>query len=443
MQSRVRPVAADRQRCVAAERAPLYAAGAQPPAAVLAAAVAKIREGLAELRTVDAVACDSDVLGDALLAVSLAASQLTAQEARLLTVFDGQRGYRADACVRADGWLRHKTTIGPGAAKRRLRRAKLLACMPLLRAAFEAGDVRVEHVDAILYRATPSRLAAVAEHDATLTALATRAEPRHVAVAVQRIVDHIDADGTEDPKPCDAEHLRGLLLRDGFAGLAELTGTTTAVLAELLRRTRDLYDQPDPADTPEDQRRTPEQRFHDALQAALQVALDNHPGAGVGGVKTHIALFVDLFTLLGADQLATIRPRLTSGQGIDPELARHIAATTNPMVRAILGLGPWNPVAVGRVRALPDSLRLASHLGHLHCRAPGCDLPAVLCDIDHLHPHCKGGETKLCNCAPMCHPHNDLKHQDGWTVTFNVYTGEVTWTSKDGTRVIKLPPPDI
>jgi hypothetical protein len=442
MQSRVRSAAVCRQPCVAAERAPGYAAG-PPPAAVLDAAVAKIREGLAELAAVDAVACDGDALGDAILAVSTAASQLIAQEGRLLTVFDAQRGYRADACVRADGWLRHKTTMGPGAAKRRVRRARLLERMPLLRAAFQAGDVRVEHVDAVAYRATATRMAAVAEHDATLTALATRAEPRAVAVAVQRIVDHIDADGTDDPKPCDTEHLRGLNLHDGFAGLAELTGTTTAVLAELLRRTRDLYDQPDPADTPDDRRRTPSQRFHDALQAALQVALDNHPGAPIGGVKTHIALFVDLFTLLGADQLATLKPRLTSGQGIDPELARHIAATTNPTMRAILGLGPWNPVTVGRVRALPDSLRLASHLGHRHCRAPGCDLPAVLCDIDHNTPHSKGGETKLCNCAPMCRPHNLLKHEDGWTVVFNTDTGEVTWTSADGTKIIKLPPPDI
>ena len=335
--------------------------------------------------------------------------RLTAQEARLVAVFDARRGYRADACVGA---------------------------------AFEAGQVRVEHVDAILYRATPARLAAVAEHDATLTALAATAEPRHVAVAVQRIVDHIDADGTDDPKPCDAEHLRGLFLRDGFAGLADLTGTTTTVLAELLRRTRDLYDQPDPADTPEDQRRSRSNASTTRCKPHCK-SIDNHPGAAVGGVKTHIALFVDLFTLLGADQLATIKPRLTSGQGIDPELARHIAATTNPVVRAILGLGPWNPVSVGRARTLPDWLRLASHLGHLHCRAPGCDLPATLCDIDHNKPHSHGGETKLCNCAPMCHPHNDLKHQDGWTVTFNTDTGEVTWTNADSTKIIKLPPPDI
>lgn len=403
----------------------------------------KIQQGLAELAAADPQLCSSDELAAAVLEVSAATSRLSAQEARLVRAFDERRAYRRDACVSAFGWLRLKTTLGPGASKRRVNRAKLLEAMPLLREAFESGAVRVEHVDAILYRATPTRMTAIAEHDQTLASLARSAEPRHVAVAVQRMVDQIDADGGDDPRQCDTEHLRGLTLRDGMYGLEELTGATTVVLSELLRRTRDVYDTPDPADTPEEQRRTPQQRFHDAVQAALQVALDNHPGATIGGLKMHIGLFADVFTLMGADELATIRPRLTSGRGIDPDLARHLIATTNPTMRAIIGLGPWQPVSAGRVRSLPDWLRMASHLGHPHCRGPGCDLPACLCDSDHLDPYCRGGETSLTNAAPMCHPHNLLKHDDNWTVTFNVDTGEVTWTSADGSRVITLPPPDI
>lgn len=174
----------------------------------------------------------------------------------------------------------------------------------------------------------------------------------------------------------------------------------------------------------------------------MQVALDN-AGATLGGVKLHAGVFIDLFTLLGADELATIKPHFASGKGITPELARHLIATCNPMLRAIVGLGPWQPVSVGRVRAMPDWLKVASHLGHPHCRGPGCELPACLCDEDHLEPYCTGGITATCNCTPMCHPHNVLKHEDGWAVTFDVETGEVTWISADGQRVITLPPPDI
>ncbi len=430
--------AAARPRCVASERAGSYSPSASP----VQAALAKIREGLEELARADVAICNDEELGAAVLEAGAASSRLTAQESRLLEAFDRRDAYRADACVGAPGWLRHSTTLGRGASVRRVKRAKLLTRMPLLRAAYESGEVRTEHVDAVLYRARPTRVAAIAEHDETLTRLAVKAEPQHVAVAVQRIVDQIDRDGSDDPPPCEAEDLRGLSLREGFAGLEELSGTTTAVLAELLRRIWAVYGTPDPADTPEAQRRTPSQRFHDAVQAALQVALDHHP-ATVGGVKMHIGLFMDLFTLLGADELATLKPRFASGKGITPELARHLVATANPMMRAIVGLGPWNPVSVGRIRAMPEWLKMASHLGHPHCRAPGCDLPACLCDQDHLEPYCDGGITATANSVPMCHPHNVLKHEDGWKVTFDVDTGQVTWTSADRLRVITLPPPDI
>jgi hypothetical protein len=180
-------------------------------------------------------------------------SQLTAQETRLIGAMNDRDAYRADACVSPWTWLRLKTTLGPGASKRRVNRARLLGRMPLLREAYERGEVRTEHVDAVVFRATPPRVGAIAEHDATLAALAATAEPRHVAVAVQRIVDQIDRDGADDPPPCASEDLRGLHLRDGFSGLEELSGSTTALLGELLRNTWQAFDTDDPPDTPEEQ----------------------------------------------------------------------------------------------------------------------------------------------------------------------------------------------
>ena len=66
-----------------------------------------------------------------------------------------------------------------------------------------------------------------------------------------------------------------------------------------------------------------------------------------------------------------------------------------------------------------------------------------MCDSDHNDPHCKGGPTALHNMTPLCRPHNNLKHQDGWSLAFDSDTGEATWTSADGTKVITLPAPDI
>jgi hypothetical protein len=106
-----------------------------------------------------------------------------------------------------------------------------------------------------------------------------------MAVLVDRIVDALDSDDDRDPPVCAAEHLRSISLREGFAGNGDLQGTTTPVLSELFRRVNDVFGTDDSADTPDDQRRTPSQRFHDAVQNAMQVALDNHDGATVGGAK--------------------------------------------------------------------------------------------------------------------------------------------------------------
>ncbi|MDQ3537229.1 MAG: hypothetical protein M3415_00280, partial [Actinomycetota bacterium] len=122
---------------------------------------------------------------------------------------------------------------------------------------------------------------------------------------------------------------REVCVRPGYDGLGHLEGATTAAVTELLLRTRDVYGTDDPPDTPVEQRRTGGQRFHDALRDALTVALDRHPGSVVGGVKTHVVVFADLMTLLGRDDLARIRPRLSQTGVIDPETARHLIATTD------------------------------------------------------------------------------------------------------------------
>ena len=427
-------------RRMAAEEAALYAPAVRPEAAV---ALETINAGVHRLREVDFADCTDDDLGEALLALEQAQRLLAAQQARMLTAFDRRDAYRADACVSTGGWLRLKTNLGPGPIKRRTDRAELLQRMPQVAAAFSDGAIGAEHVDAIAYRATARRTADVAEADATLAELARHAEPRHVAVAVQRIVDAVDADGEPDPKPCEIEQLREISLREGIYDTGDLLGTTTPLLSELLRRTRDVYGPIDAADTPDEQRLTRGQRFHDALVRALTVALDAHPST-IDGVNVAANVFVDLATWLGHDELARIKPRLGSGKVIDAETARHLLRTSNPVLRLILGLGPWQPITVSRaMRTFPQWLSTALAIGMPTCAAPGCDVPFWQCDIDHRRPWELGGETALFNGQPLCRPHNNLKHQDGWSITFDSETGVVTWTSRDGTRVIDLPPPDL
>lgn len=437
-----RPASRSAGRCVAREQGADYGLGLEQP--TVESVLAKFAAAREELAALDLDGCDREELCELLAGMVNEQTALAAAESRVIPTFDKKAAHRHDACVTTASWLRWKVGLGYGDAHRRWKRARLLRRMPLMTAAFEAADVSTAHVDAAVHHATPARLERIAEHDATLTQLARDKEPREVRVAVQRIVELLDPDGSEDPPVCETEDLREVtLLGGGFSKLGQLGGSTTTELTELMLRARDLYSTPDPVDTPEHQQRTPGQKFHDALRDALLVSIQNHPNSEIDGVRAHFIVLADLYNLLGDDERATITPRLGASGAIDGETARHLMATTIPTLRMVLSLGPWMPVSVGRARrVLPPWLRGASQLVHAKCAGPGCDRLFAWCDADHRVDWADGGRTSLFNDNPLCRAHHSLKHDDGWLITFDIHTGVITWTSPDGKRRIDIGPDD-
>ena len=82
-------------------------------------------------------------------------------------------------------------------------------------------------------------------------------------------------------------------------------------------------------------------------------------------------------------------------------------------------------------RALAEFIRCRD----LHCRFPGCDKPAEVCDIDHTVPWRSGGPTHPSNLALLCRAHHLLKTfwcgDGGWTEVQRS-DGTITWTSPSG-----------
>lgn len=67
------------------------------------------------------------------------------------------------------------------------------------------------------------------------------------------------------------------------------------------------------------------------------------------------------------------------------------------------------------------------------CTFPGCRRPAAQCDLDHTVPYEKGGRTCLCNLAPLCRCHHEVKQTAGWTLE-QTSPGVMTWTAPSGRR---------
>ena len=85
-------------------------------------------------------------------------------------------------------------------------------------------------------------------------------------------------------------------------------------------------------------------------------------------------------------------------------------------------------------RALADFVRCRD----LTCRFPGCDKPAVACDLDHTMPYDDGGPTHASNLKSLCRLHHLIKTFWGWH-DHQLPDGTIIWTSPSGQTYVTIP----
>jgi len=76
----------------------------------------------------------------------------------------------------------------------------------------------------------------------------------------------------------------------------------------------------------------------------------------------------------------------------------------------------FNPADAPPERGYEPSAKLAEFVRwrDVTCRAPGCDVPASQCDIDHVVPFADGGLTHASNLSCKCRKHHLAKTFGGW-----------------------------
>lgn len=77
------------------------------------------------------------------------------------------------------------------------------------------------------------------------------------------------------------------------------------------------------------------------------------------------------------------------------------------------------------------------------CRFPGCDVPAELCDIDHIEPYDKehpeeGGATETPNLHCLCRRHHNMKTAGLWNVARDRDGVELWTSSSTGKKAVSL-----
>ncbi len=178
-----------------------------------------------------------------------------------------------------------------------------------------------------------------------------------------------------------------------------------------------------------------ETRTMDQLRADVFLDLLCGDDARTPTATSHIT--VDLGTLMG---LADRAGELGGFGPVVADLARRAAAGSRRWEYSIRDGDTGDVIDVGTTRRRPTAaLGRAVQARQSTCVFPGCRMPAIECDFDHIDEYAKGGPTSADNLAPACRHDHLIKHRYGWTYRRRP-DGTIEWTSRLGLQHVTLPP---
>jgi hypothetical protein len=294
--------------------------------------------------------------------------------------------------------------VSVGTARRLIALARSLDDMPLVGAAFDAGEIDEPRVR-LLAAAREANPALFAEFEQTLVDSLAGLEMRDFARAVDLWRQNADLEAAE----ADAAHLRDrryLNVSPILDGLVRVDGQLDPEAGQtLLTALRSITDpeQLDPTDT-----RSPAQRRADALTSICRDHLADGDSPISGGFRPQVTVTASFETLLG----------LCGGAGceledtgiVTPETALRILCDA-AVTRVITGPESM-PLDVGRTtRVIPSSLRTALNIRDNGCVIPGCQTRPRYCDAHHIIHWIRGGPTALWNLCLLCARHHTLVHE--------------------------------
>src|SRR5690242_20667503 len=138
-----------------------------------------------------------DTDADTLVGLRRVIEQAEAKSCRQIRAFDARQGYAATdpSAVNMTSWLRHYCHLAPGDASRRVRIARTLPHLPHTQAAFDAGEIGVQHADNLALLVRQTSIEAVQELEPVLLALGRASHAGDLKVACDQVRHRLDPDG--------------------------------------------------------------------------------------------------------------------------------------------------------------------------------------------------------------------------------------------------------
>jgi hypothetical protein len=171
--------------------------------------------------------------------------------------------------------------------------------------------------------------------------------------------------------------------------------------------------------------RTPAQKRHDALAAALGIAARHDSMPTLGGAAPTLVVHVDAKDMTAAGTMSGAFGSTRDGPsgwawipGIDVPVSAAVAAhtaCTGAIQRVLFDEGRIVGITVTD-RVFNAHQRRAIVTRDKECLIPGCHVPASWCEIHHVTEHARGGPTHTDNGVPLCWYHHRSLEYSGWEI---------------------------
>jgi len=401
--------------------------------------VAVIREQLAVLGAEDRAGWSGPAQTERAAQLTRLAGEVEVEAARAAGVWQASGAWCADGSrgpVASLAW--HSGRARP-VALRVLNLGALMIAHPATGRAVVAGRVGIDQATMLARALTKDRAEVYGDYEQAFIDQANRLDHGQYRKLLDAWCEAVD-DHLDKTNEADQYERRDLTASPLLDGLAHLTGTLDPELAALVHKVFEVFDTPDPDDQPGGAR-TPGQRRHAALAAALRAALAS--GDKTAQARWAIDVIVSYGLLTGAlprtdhpdsdefaDDLANLRTEIPGVGVVPPSFLRRLAAHS-PLGR-IIATAHGLPLDVGqRARWFNRTMRRALLFRDTTCVWPGCDLPGEWCDMDHIVQASRHGPTAVWNGRLLCRRHHHLRDK-GWTIHADPHTGTTAVTSPHG-----------
>ena len=359
-----------------------------------------LSDATTQLLDVDPAGLDDESLHELVVRLQAERSRLAVAASELLAEWESRRLWESDGSRSPAHRLARETRASVRTASDEITRARKIRLLPATRDAVVAGRLSIDHVDLLGRANTPERRALFERDEETLIEQCARLRFSEAARVVRywtaRADDELATAGPAagaDRQPSVSRLYCSTTLDDTVVVDGVFVPIDGSIIDNELNR---IAEQIRLADLAAGIDRTPAER-----RAAALVEMAKRSASTPANGRRPKPLYT---VLIGATEFERLC-ELANGTITRPEML--LPDLDDALIESVLFDGPSTVISVSSKRTFTGALRRAIQVRDRRCRhKSGCDVPAELCDIDHVVPYSRGGPTSQFNGRPLCRPQN-------------------------------------